>query len=103
MKKRIGTVILAGALAAAMALPVTATAVFAGRGGGKGQSLQTRTGTMHQMRVRHRNRDGSCLDPSKEGLKTMQKRGNTYGPGDGTGIMGDRPMDGTGYGAPSQR
>ncbi len=103
MKKRIGTVILTGTLAAAMALPVTATAVFAGRGGGKGQSLQTRTGTMHQMRIRHRHRDGSCLDPSKEGPKTMQKRGNTYGPGDGTGNMGDRPMDGTGYGAPSQR
>jgi hypothetical protein len=99
MKKRIGTVILTGALVAAMALPVTATSVFAGRGGGKGQSLQTHTRTRDQ----HRLRDGSCLDPAKEGAGTMRKKGNTYGPGDGTGNMGDRPMDGTGYGAPSQR
>lgn len=103
MKKRIGTVILTGALAAAMVLPMTATAVFAGRGGGKGQNLQTQTGTMHQVGVQHRMRDGSCLDPVKEGGGAMKMRGNTYGPGDGTGNMGDRPMDGTGYGAPSQR
>jgi len=33
----------------------------------------------------------------------QQKKGNTYGPGDGTGNKGDRPLDGTGYGAPANR
>lgn len=107
MKKRIGTVILTGAIAAAMALPMTATAVSAGRGGAKGQSLRTHTRTHSWDRDRTRNRDrlrdGSCLDPAKEGAGTMKKKGNTYGPGDGTGNMGVGPEDGTGYGAPSQR
>ncbi len=103
MKKRIGTVILTGALAAAMALPVTATSVSAGRGGAKGQSLQAQTRTRDHIRTRDRLRDGSCLDPAKKGAGTMEKKGNTYGPGDGTGNMGVGPEDGTGYGAPSQR
>jgi Ni/Co efflux regulator RcnB len=103
MKKRMVTVILAGALAAAMALPLTATTVSAGRGGAKGQSLQTHTRSRSHMWNRERLRDGSCLDPAKEGTGRMQKKGKTYGPGDGTGNMGVRPEDGTGYGAPSQR
>ena len=32
----------------------------------------------------------------------MERKGNTYGPGDGTGNA-DRPLDGSGYGEPSQK
>lgn len=103
MKRRTGTVILAGALAAVMALPMTATCVYAGRGGATGQGLSTQSRSKNQVRNRYRLRDGSCLDPAKQSAGNMQKKGNTYGPGDGTGNMGDRPTDGTGYGAPSRR
>lgn len=103
MKRKLGTVILSGALIATMALPMTVTAGPAGRGRARGQSLQSQTRTMDQIRNRQRLRDGSCLDPAKAGTRTMQKKGNTYEPGDGNGNLGDRPMDGTGYGAPSQR
>jgi hypothetical protein len=103
MKSKLGTVIMTGALIATMALPMTATAGPAGRGRARSQGLQTQTRIMDQSRERLRLRDGSCLDPAKAGESTKGKRGNTYGPGDGTGNQGDRPMDGTGYGAPSQR
>jgi hypothetical protein len=103
MKRNLGAAILTGALIATMALPMTAYAGPAGRGRARSQGLQTQTRTMDQSRERQRLRDGSCLDPSKAGARKMQKRGNTYGPGDETGNQGDRPMDGTGYGAPSQR
>lgn len=103
MKRKLGTVILTGALIATMALPMTANAGPAGRARAKGQGLQTQTRTMDQSRYRLRLRDGSCLDPAKARERRMLKERNTYGPGDETGNQGDRPKDGTGYGAPSQR
>jgi len=56
-----------------------------------------------QVNNRARLRDGSCLYANQIGAGSAQKRGNTYGPGDGTGNAGNPPKDGTGYGAPSKK
>lgn len=103
MMKILGTAIFTGAFAVMAALPVTATAGPAGRGRAIGNSIKTQTHAGEQIRERQHLRDGSRLDPAKAGAGTVEKRGYTYGPGDGTGNLGDRPMDGTGYGAPSQK
>jgi hypothetical protein len=55
--------------------------------------------TQTQVYNRARLRDGSCLYANQIGAGSAQKRGNTYGPGDGTGNAGSGPKDGTGYGA----
>jgi len=99
MKTKIGLLLLAGAFAFSAVLPVTA---LAGRGGKmSGQTIQTQTQTQPRVRDQQRLRDGSCVNPAKAQSGTMQKKGNTYGPGDGSGSFA--PKDGTGYGAPSQR
>jgi hypothetical protein len=101
MKTKIGLTLLAGAFALAAVLPAPA---MAGRGGKMGgQAIQTQTQTQPRVRDQQRLRDGSCADPAKAQSGTMQKKGNIYGPGDGTGNAGAAPKDGTGYGAPSQR
>jgi hypothetical protein len=101
MKTKIGLVLLAGAFAISAVLPATA---MAGRGGKmNGQGVQTQTQTQPRVRDQQRLRDGSCADPAKAQSGTQQKKGNTYGPGDGAGNAGVGPKDGTGYGAPSQR
>jgi hypothetical protein len=103
MKTKILTITLVAAFLLATVMP----AVTEARGGGGkagGQSLQTQTKTMDQDRVRDRLRDGSCTQgatQTKAGV--VQQKGNTYGPGDGTGNAGVRPGDGTGYGAPANR
>jgi len=99
MKTKIGLLLLAGAFAFSAVLPVTA---LAGRGGKmSGQAIQTQTQTQPRVRDQQRLRDGSCVNPAKAQSGTMQKKGNTYGPGDGSGSFA--PKDGTGHGAPSQR
>ena len=101
VRTRIGTLILAGTFIMAAAIPTTA---LAGPGGKmRGQFLQTQNRTTQQSGDRLRLRDGSCVDPAKARSGAMEKKGNTYGPGDGTGNAGVGPKDGTGYGAPSQR
>ena len=100
MKMKTGAVILAGTFL------LTAIPMMAAAGpGGKtnGQALRTKTQSTLQIKTQQRLRDGSCLDPVKANSGTMLKKGNTYGPGDGTGNLGVGPKDGTGYGAPSQR
>jgi hypothetical protein len=103
MKTKILTITLAGAFLLATAIP----AVTEARGGGGnagGRGLQTQTRTINQDRARDRLRDGSCLQSAPQTKAgEAQKKGNTYGPGDGTGNSGDRPLDGTGYGAPANR
>lgn len=102
MKTKLGTVILTGMFLVASACTAMAAGP-AGRGTMRGSALQAgnRTQSMDRIQTRQRLRDGSC-DPSMAGAsgKTM-KRGNTYGPGDGTGPA--LPKDGTGFGAPSNR
>ena len=99
MKAKILTITLAAAFLLATAIPAVTEARW---GGGKagGQSLQTQTKTMDQDRVR----DGSCIQGATQTKAgAVQQKGNTYGPGDGTGNAGVRPGDGTGYGAPANR
>jgi hypothetical protein len=78
----------------------------AGRGGGKmggqsGQSQNQQTQSMQQNRVREQQHSQS--GDGKAQSEAVQQKGNTYGPGDGTGNQGVRPQDGTGYGAPANR
>ena len=101
MNSKIGAMVLAGTFMMTASLPLTALAGPGGRM--NGQALQTRPQNTQQIRNQQRLRDGSCVDPARQGSGTMQKRGNTYGPGDGTGNAGSGPKDGSGYGAPSNR
>jgi hypothetical protein len=102
MKTKLLTIILAAAFLFVTVMP----AITEARGGGgktSGQSLQTQTKSMDQNRVRDRLRDGSCTKDTQVKSGALQKKGNTYGPGDGTGNAGISPKDGTGYGAPANR
>jgi hypothetical protein len=99
MKKIFWTTVVAGALMVTAIVPLT---VQAGRGNGGpmgGTSLQTRAQDRDQSRLR----DGSCTNTTSTQAGSGFKRGNTYGPGDGTGNGGVGPKDGTGYGAPSKK
>ena len=102
MKTKVKAAILAGAFLVTTAVPMTA---LARRGGGKGgQAIQKQTQTDQVGRgQRLRLRDGSCQDAAKTRSGAMNKKGNTYGSGDGTGNAGGGPKDGTGYGAPSDK
>lgn len=71
----------------------------AGGQGGTGLSRQTQTKEQNRVRGRDQNQVGD----KQMNSGAAQKKGNTYGPGDGTGNKGDRPQDGTGYGAPANR
>jgi len=95
MKPRNG--IVAVALVASIALVTPAFAA-----GGKGKAAQTQTRSTNQIQKQQRLRDGSCTQSgTQQGTKV--KRGNAYGPGDGSGNEGLGPKDGTGYGAPRSR
>jgi len=99
VNKKLITLILSGTFLAATAIPMSS---LAGRGGRmSGQTQQIRNQSQQQIRDQQRPRDGSYTDPAQKG--SGAKRGNTYGPGDGTGNAGIGPKDGTGYGAPSSR
>jgi hypothetical protein len=98
MKSKLMVTLAAGALMITTVLPLAAQA---GRGNGSmgGTQLQTRTQTTTPQRLR----DGSCTNPAGTQAGSGMKRGNTYGPGDGTGNQGVGPKDGTGYGSPALR
>lgn len=103
MKTKLGAAILTGAFLVTSAITVMAAGP-AGRGSMRGTALRTgsQAQTMNGVQTRQRLRDGSCLDASKAGAASgTMKRGNTYGPGDGTGPL--LPKDGTGFGAPANR
>lgn len=101
MKTKIKATILAGTFLVATVLPVTVLAGRGGRTGGQAMQRQTQTDQVRRGQ-RLRLRDGSCLDATKTRSGTMEKKGNTYGPGDGTGNE-TPPQDGNGYGGPSQK
>ena len=101
MKTKVKATILAGAFLVATAVPVTALARGGGRTGGQTMQRQTQTDQFRRWQ-RLRLRDGSCLDAAKTRSGTMEMKGNTYGPGDGTGNE-TPPRDGNGYGEPSQK
>ena len=93
MKTRHG--IAAVALIVGLALTVLALAA-----GGKGQAAQTQTRSTNQIQKQQRTE--SCTQ-SGTPQGTQAKKGNTYGPGGGSGDQGVGPKDGTGFGAPSNR
>jgi hypothetical protein len=95
MNKKLLTVVLAGTVFTMALLPA---ASMAGKGRMGGQDVQSRTKSTLQTQDRQKLHDGSCLTPGASGAGAAQKKGNTYGPGDGTGNDGVRPQDGTGYG-----
>lgn len=123
MKTAIGATVMAMAALAALTIPWTVLAGGggAGRGGGTcwmgresirnqtrmenrfqtrdGEQLRMRDGTGEQYRDRIRKESGTGSAVKAAGEKA--KKGNAYGPGDGTGPY--LPMDGTGYGAPANR
>ncbi len=95
MKKKVTTLILTGAFLAA----VTSSAL-AGPAASKARTrLQTpQFGTQSGTPIRDHKRlqDGSCTTSTQ--MDSGAKKGNTYGPGDGTGYDGFGPEDGTGFG-----
>lgn len=103
MKTKFYVVMLAAAFLFVTVMPAVTEARGGGGGRASGQSLQTKAQSMDQNRVRERLRDGSCIQNTQVKAGAVQKKGNTYGPGDGTGNAGVRPQDGTGYGAPANR
>lgn len=99
MKKwRAGWAIVAGGLLVSAALP------FAGEArqdrARSGNAVQSQQQSGDRTQIRQRLRDGTGTNCPNTGSGTVQKRGNAYGPGDGTGNAGSGPKDGTGYGAP---
>ena len=103
MKTKLGAAILTGVFLVTSAITVMAAGP-AGRGSMRGTALRTgsQSQTMNGVQMRQRLRDGSCVNASKAGAASgTMKRGNTYGPGDGTGPY--LPKDGTGFGAPANR
>jgi len=102
MKKVWKATILAGILASFAAVPGPAFAACR-HGAMHGQTVGKQTCVTEQVRDRKRLRDGSCLKTNQIRAGSVEKRGNTYGPGDGTGNDGSGAKDGTGYGAPSKR
>jgi hypothetical protein len=98
MKTKIGAVIMAGMFL----FGTVSVATAKGPGGyGRGAAVRSAAGapSQNQVQSRQRLRDGSCVN---QGIGTPLKKGNTYGPGDGTGT-GVPVKDGTGYGAPANR
>jgi hypothetical protein len=91
MKQKLCIPIIAGALLVSAVVPLTAQA---GRGSGAGTNQQTQT--------QDRLRDGSCTNSTTTQAGNVNKSGNIYGPGDGTGNP-VAPKDGTGYGGPSKK
>jgi hypothetical protein len=99
LKKTVCISLLSVALIALTLLPVT---VSAGQSGNmKGNTVRSQDRTLQRTQDRQRLRDGSCLNQTTTTSGAVSKKGNAYGPGDGTGPYA--PKDGTGYGAPSQR
>jgi hypothetical protein len=109
---RLQTFLATAVFVAATSLGAAAHAGHGGGGGmgagaGVGQGYPSRAGFQVQQQTREQNRirqhDGTLLQDTQVKSGSVQKKGKAYGPGDGTGNLGDRPLDGTGYGAPDNR
>ena len=101
MNRKLLTIILAGTFFTTALLPSLSSAGN-GKMGGQGSRNQTKSALTAQGRQKLH--DGSCLisdGASRAGA--MKKKGNIYGPGDGTGNQDDGPQDETGNGAPANR
>ena len=99
MNKKLLTLLIAVTFAVSLLTPLIVMARQGGKMSGQTQMLRTQSNL--QIRDQQRLRDGSCANVDQAGYKKAKKKGNTYGPGDGTGNSGVGPQDGTGYGATS--
>jgi hypothetical protein len=100
MNKKLLTVVIASTFFTMALLPIASNA---GNGRRGGQCLRNKTAATQQLQGCQQLRDGSCLKSGTSGAGTAQQKGKNYGPGDGTGNQGDRPQDGTGYGATANK
>ena len=97
MKSKLIVTLAVGALMITTALPLAAQS---GRGNGSGGGAQWQ---QNRPQSQQRLRNGTCTNPSGPRAGSGMKKGNAYGPGDGSGNDGVGPKDGTGYGAPAYR
>ncbi len=106
MKKVCKATLLTGFVAGLLlsAVPIFAAGPY---GGGRNDQTAWRQNYCYRAQAQLNNqarlRDGFCWRANQNTAGGIQNRGNTYGPGDGTGNLGNPPKDGTGYGAPSKR
>jgi|WetSurMetagenome_2_1015567.scaffolds.fasta_scaffold110787_2 hypothetical protein len=100
MTKKLFTIVFAGTVFTMAFLPAVS---MAGKGRMGGQGLRNQTNCTLHTPDRQQLRDGSCLKSGASATGIVQKKGNTYGPGDGTGNQGAGPKDGTGYGTSSKK
>jgi hypothetical protein len=100
MNKKLLTIVLAGGIFTMALLP---SASMAGKGRMGGQGLHKQTNCALHTQERRQLHDGSCLTSGAANSGAAQKKGNTYGPGDGTGNQGTGPKDGTGNGSSSKK
>jgi hypothetical protein len=103
MKQFFKKAVAAAALGLMVMAPAAVFAAGGNCGGSKGQGICKQTSSSTQTPVRQRLRDGSCLNKDAAAATNKAKRGNAYGPGDGTGNDGTGPKDGTGYGIKSTK
>jgi hypothetical protein len=123
MKANFGATVLAAAFLTALVIPGTVLAGGGGGGrggGGAGQmggasnrnqtqmqnNFQTRGMEQFRTQDRDRSQAGSGTGSAVSATGEKTKKGNAYGPGDGTGHIAEGetpPKDGTGYGAPANR
>ncbi len=105
MKMKTFATFMAVAFLAATAVPYAAEAGRGGGGGGamKGGGAGSMSGSVLKNQYKFQEKRQIQDQKSRAGtaLDGTQKKGNTYGPGDGTGPYA--PEDGTGYGAPASR
>jgi hypothetical protein len=98
MNKKLLTIVFAGTVFTMAVLPAVSMAGKGRMAGQSGQGLHNLANcTQQHIQKRQHLQDGSCLTTGAAS-GAAQKKGKTYGPGDGTGNQGTGPQDGTGYG-----
>jgi hypothetical protein len=103
MNKKLLTIVFTGTVFTMAFLPAASMAGKGRMGGQGGQGLGNQTNCTLHTQDRQQVRDGSCLTSGASATGAAQKKGNTYGPGDGTGNQGAGPKDGTGYGSSNKK
>jgi len=101
MNARMGSLIFAGAFLWAMAFPAGAEEGRSGKMAGA--TLQTQSGDPQPTGTSKPSATSPAVDPSSKKAGQLKKKGNAYGPGDGTGNVGAPAQDGIGHGSPHKK
>lgn len=103
MREKLRVSLLAGGFLVLVSLPVTVLAGGHGGAGGGGHRLQSQAHTqaLNHGQFRQGLHDGSHADRARIGIDAMEKKGNAYGPGDGSGS--NHPAGDSGYSAHTNR